>query len=407
MLTSKQQFYFVLAIPIINVIADSTQNYFTQGLASPGYLRAIIILLFILIHFKDYFRKNNINSLILISLIYFFLLGFFSSDFTYSQSVFLKYFIATMMFPVGYFYFKSRDRFGRLVKTFMGMLGIYILFLIVSNIFSLGTSDYLAESTYFGASRVNVTKAMMILILISPLSFRFESKKTLRNLDIFIIVVGVIFILLGVKRSAVLGLFIGYFVYFMLAPNKTKLTKGIFLLSLILFLASPLYYDTLIQRIQARQEVGRFDVKQADEEESRVLELRATIDAYVNGNLSYKLFGAEFFNGTAYFKTSRMLHTDYATVLSGAGIVGFILFLLIFFLILVRSFYFRRRFKLDPEKQDIMAVSVVLVLAVMITGISGTVTSVGLRSIAFMFWGASFSYLDKELKERRTLKSFL
>jgi hypothetical protein len=401
MLSLKQQFSFVLAIPIINVIADSTQNYFNQGLASPGYIRALIILIFIIIHFKDFYKNNSLNFLILISLIYFLILGFFSSDFSYTQSVFLKYFIASMMFPIGFYYFRNKDQFRSLIKILMRMLGIYVFFLLISNIFFLGSSDYLDESAYFGASRVNVTKAMMILVMLSPLSFRFETNKAMRRLNIFIIVVGIIFILLGVKRSAVLGLFLGYFIYFMLAPQKTKLTKGIFLVGMILFLTSSLYYDTLIQRIEARREAGRFDISQASEKESRIFELRATMDAYRNGSLPHKLFGSEFFNSKAYFKTTRMLHTDYATILNGAGMVGLILFLLIYFFILRQSFYFRRRFKSDPEKQDIMAVSIVLVIAVMITGISGTVTAVGLRSIAFLFWGASFSYANQELKKLR------
>lgn len=398
MLSQRQQYNFVLSIPVINVIADSTQNYFAPGLTSPGYLRALIIITFVLLFFKDYYRKNLLNNLILVTLLYYFILGFFSSDFFYTQSVFLKFLVASMMFPLGYYYFKTGERFSSLLRILMWVLGIYVLFIIISNFFSLGSSDYLGESLYFGAGRVNMTKAMVILVLISPISLRFEKNKIVRNIFILIVVMAVIFILAGVKRSAVLGLFIGYFVYYILAPQKTRVTKGIFVIGLILFLTSPFYYGTLIQRIEARQEAGRFDLSKAEEDEGRVVELKEVLAAYTNGDLAYKLFGAELFNSMEYFKTRRMLHTDYATMFSGSGILGLGAFLLIFYLVLRKSIYLWNKFKNDPVKRNIMAGSVAIVIAVMITGISGTVTAVGLRSIAFIFWGASFSYLDHEIK---------
>jgi O-antigen ligase len=394
MFNNKQQYIFVLSIPVINVIADSTQDYFQAGIASPGYIRALIILAFLIIHFKNYYRRNSLNNIILISLIYYFILGFFSSDVLYSQSVFLKYFIASMMFPLGYYYFRTEEQLRSLLNVLMWVLGIYIFFLIISNIFSLGSSDYLEGSIYFGAGRVNMTKSMMILVLMSPLSIRFARKKSIKKIYIIIVVVAIIFILLGVKRSALLGLLIGYFVYYILAPQKTRVAKGLFVIGVILLIASPLYFNTFAKRFAVRQEEGRFDVSQAEEEEGRVVELINTWNSFKSGSIAYKLFGAEFFNSMAYFKTRRMLHTDYATMLSGSGIVGLFLFLLIYYLIFRRSYIVYKSYKANSNVNDIMAVSITLIIAILITGIAGTVTGVGLRSLAFLFWGASFSLLS-------------
>lgn len=407
MLSFRQQYLFVLAIPIINVIADSTQDYFQPGLISPGYLRALIILGFLIIHFKDYYRLNGLNNLLVILLTYYFILGFFSSDILYSQSVFLKFMTASMMFPVGYYYFRTLDRFRDLLKSLMWVLIIFVLSLLISNIFSLGSSDYLEESVYFGSGRVNITKPMMILVLISPLALRLEPNPIIRRVYILTVVIAVIFVLIGVKRSAILGLFLGYFIYYLLAPQKNRVTKRLFIFGLLLLLTSPLYYNTLVQRFEARQESGRFDLSKAEDEEGRVIEIREVFDAYRNGNLAYKLFGAELFNSMTYFKTNRMLHTDYATILAGAGLIGLSIFMLIYYLIFRRSYFFYKAFKENTHLREIMAVSITLILAVMITGISGTVTGVGFRAIAFMFWGASLSYLDQEMKTLKSVKAFL
>lgn len=406
MLNKRQQYIFVLSIPIINVIADSTQDYFQAGIASPGYIRALIILAFLIIHFQDYYKRNPINNTILISLIYFFILGFFSSDFLYSQSVFLKYFIASMMFPVGYYYFRTLDRFRDLLKSMMWVLIIFVLSLLISNIFLLGSSDYLEESVYFGSGRVNITKPMMILVLISPLALRLEQNPIVRRVYILTIVIAVIFVLIGVKRSAVLGLFLGYFIYYLLAPQKNRVTKRLFIFGLLLFLTAPLYYNTLVQRFEVRQESGRFDLSKASEEEGRVIEIREVLDAYRNGTLAYKLFGTELFNSMAYFTTNRMLHTDYATILAGAGLVGLSIFMLIYYLIFRRAYFLYKAFTKNSHLREIMAVSITLILAIMITGIAGTVTGVGFRAIAFMFWGASLSYLDQEMKILKSGRAF-
>jgi MFS family permease len=396
MLTQKQQFRFVLALPIINVIADSTQGYFSQGIASPGYLRAIVILLFVFFHFKYFFQKKRINHAIILSLFYYLILGFLSSNISYSISIYLKYFIASIMFPIGYYYFNSFERFYKLMKVMVWTLGIYVAMLVISNAFGLGSSDYLEDSVYFGAGRVNSTKAMMILTLIYPLVYRFEPSMRNRRIYLLILIGGLIFIFLGIKRSALLGLFVGYAIYFLLTPYRTRLIKTLLGLSLILIISSPLYFDLVMERFEVRQEAGRFDIAQAKEEEARVIELYKVIDAFEEGNIFYKLFGAELFNSRDYFMTNRMLHTDYAIMLQGSGVVGFFLFMYIYYLIFIKILFINRKLKKHAHIKDILAVNVSILIAVLIAGIAGTVLTTGLRSIAFLFWGASFSYTNNE-----------
>lgn len=397
MLNKRQQYIFVLSIPIINVVADSTQDYFEAGLASLGYIRALIILFFLSIYFKDFYRKNTLNNLIIVSLGYFFILGFFSSNLLYSQAVFLKYLIGLMMFPVGYYYIRTKGQYQGFLRTMYHVTCIYVFFLIISNIFSLGSSDYLEESVYFGAGRVNMTKSLVLLVLMFPLLLDYDKRKKINILPLLIMVIAVIFILLGVKRSALLSLFIGFFVYYSIAPVKTRVTKGLFVFALILLLTSPLYFKSLEQRFITRQEAGRFDYSKAEEEEGRVIELQQVLDAFTEGNLGYKLFGAEFLNSMTLFQTKRMLHTDYATILAGAGVLGLLLFFSIYYLIYKKSYYLFKAFRSDLEKKNIMAVSISLLIAMLISGIGGTVTEIGIRSLAFLFWGASFSYLEHEL----------
>lgn len=390
MLNSKQQLYFVFSIPIINVIADITQDYFTKGLASPGYLRALIILIFILIHFKDFYKKNPVNNMIMLSLVYYFVISLFSTELLYTQSIFLKFLIASMMFPIGYYYINTADRFKSFLKVMVWVLGIYVISLIISNIFNLGTSDYLANTIYFGAGRVNITKGIVFVLMMFPLMLKNENLDTKRTILFSLFLIGLIFVFLGVKRSALLGLTIGYLTYAYLTPYRTKFIKSFVGIVALFYLLSPLYYDALSKRYTARQEEGRFDISQAKDEEARFNELTTVLNAYVEGNISYKFFGAELFNGKSYFKTNRILHTDYATMFSGSGLIGFSFFLVIYAMMIFKIVYLYKKIK-NPEIKNILSVSVSLIFALLIMGIAGVVHEISHRAIVFMFCGASIS----------------
>ncbi|NLD47936.1 MAG: hypothetical protein GX660_12195 [Clostridiaceae bacterium] len=390
MFNFRQQLSFVIAIPIINVIADTTQNYFVPGFASPGYVRALLILIFIFICFKGYYRNNSINNLIMISLVYYFIISLFSSDLFYTQSIFLKYFIASMMFPIGYFYINTSDRFKLFLKAMVWVLGIYVISLLISNIFKLGTSDYLGGTIFFGAGRVNITKGMVLILMMFPLLFKNEPAGNKRTILFSIFLCGMIFVFLGVKRSALLGLILGYITYAYLTPYRTKFIKSLVGIIALIYLLSPLYFDVLTKRFTARQEEGRFDISQAKEEEARLNELETVLNAFVEGNISYKLFGAELFNGKSYFKTTRILHTDYATMFSGSGLIGFSFFMAIYAMMIFKVIYFYKKIN-DPEIKNMLSVSVSLIFALLIMGIAGVVHEISHRAIVFMFCGASIS----------------
>lgn len=398
MLSYRKQLFFVFSIPIINVIADITQGYFTKGFASPGYLRALLILVFVIIYFKDFYRKNSINNIIMISLSYYFIISIFSTDLIYTQSIFLKFFIGSMMFPIGYYYINTIQKFHSLMKFMIWVLGIYVISLLISNIFKLGTSDYLADTIYFGAGRVNITKGIVFLLIMFPLMLKNEPPGSKRTILFSVFLAGLIFVFLGVKRSALLGLLLGYLVYAYLSPYRTKFIKSFLGIVVLTYLLSPFFYETLTQRFTARQEEGRFDISQAKAEEARLNELETVLNAFVEGNIAYKLFGAELFNGKSYFKTNRILHTDYATIFSGSGLIGFSFFMGIYAMMIFKILYQYKRIR-DPGIKNILSVSISLIIALLIIGIAGVVHEISHRAIVFLFCGASISVAKSHISQ--------
>jgi hypothetical protein len=41
-----------------------------------------------------------------------------------------------------------------------------------------------------------------------------------------------------------------------------------------------------------------------------------------------------------------------------------------------------------------MAISMTLIFSIMIAGIGGTVTEIGIRAVVFLFWGAALGFIE-------------
>ncbi len=382
---------FILLIPVINTIADSTQGFFDKTLYSPGYLRAAIILIFIVAYFKRYFKTNIINQTILINIIYFSILLFLSSNFTLSLIHFLKFSIASLMFAVGYHYINTPEKIIKLAHSFFYCLIICIVFIAISNIFDIGYYDYAEDTLLFGMARVNITKIMAVFLLTSPLLFIKKTNRKKRIFMVCIIAVSMILVLIGVKRTAITAMFAGLILYLYFTPYKTKFTRYIILLLLLLAITSPLYHETLSKSFESRKEEGRFDFESFQEQDGRTMEIDMTLDAFVNGKISYKLFGAQIFNSPYYFKTHRMLHTDYTTVLAGSGIIGLIIYLLVYYLMLSKTFKIRKLSRGDNLILNILAINISLIFALIILGIAGTIQEISIRAAVFLFCGAALN----------------
>lgn len=402
----KYEISIVIAFPIINAIASTTQNYF-HGFGT-GHIRMGFILPFMIIFFYKYYRNTVINHIIMINILYLLLVACFATNLSYTFTVLLKYIISTLSFSIGYYYIKNLKDYRRLLNAYIWVLFIMVISIVIANIFKIGSSDYLENSIiYYGPARVDITMQMSVVLL--ALSPYFLFVKTTLKQKIFVVIVffvSFIFILLGIKRTAIAALIFGYLIYLYISPINMKLVNRYISAIIILILASPLYIDILYKRYQARQEVGRFSME-GMYEEGRYMEIANVIEQFVHGDIWHKLFGSELFNYMEFAKVDRMLHTDYATMFSGAGLIGLIIFLLIYITIFQKIIFYKKVFKKNKLMISIVAVSMALLMAEIILGIGSTVHGIGVRSYIFLFLGASLGVLTHHynlIKKNRGIK---
>jgi len=395
-----RQFYFVLAIPVINAIASNTSEYFSSDILNTGNLRALIIGLFAAWFLFTRLPNENFSRFILFYLGYYFILVLFATDRVTSGNLYLKFFLGVIMMPIGYYYINSIARLEILLKVLLFTLGLHILNIIIANIFALGTSDYLDETFYFGAGRVNITKNILVLVFMLPVTMLFIKKY--RRAVLILYIVAFLITLVGIKRSVLISAGAGIVAYLAVKRRFSLLMRTIVITSvfiLIMVVMFPGFVDLFRSRFEARGERVEL-TEETMETEGRLSETETVFRGWSAGSFRHKLVGSEVFNDRLYFDTSRMLHTDYMIILNGSGLIGLVLWFYLFYRIIKEKNRFYRVLRNHILFREMNAVFWVMLVAQLVLSVSGTVYAIELRSLIFLFWGVFLGTMRGYLKDK-------
>jgi len=395
-----RQFYFVLAIPVINAIASNTSEYFSSDILNTGNLRALIIGLFAAWFLFTRLPNENFSRFILFYLGYYFILVLFATDRVTSGNLYLKFFLGVIMMPIGYYYINSIARLEILLKVLLFTLGLHILNIIIANIFALGTSDYLDETFYFGAGRVNITKNILVLVFMLPVTMLFIKKY--RRAVLILYIVAFLITIVGIKRSVLISAGAGIVAYLAVKRRFSLLMRTIVITSvfiLIMVVMFPGFVDLFRSRFEARGERVEL-TEETMETEGRLSETETVFRGWSAGSFRHKLVGSEVFNDRLYFDTSRMLHTDYMIILNGSGLIGLVLWFYLFYRIIKEKNRFYRVLRNHILFREMNAVFWVMLVAQLVLSVSGTVYAIELRSLIFLFWGAFLGTMRGYLKDK-------
>jgi hypothetical protein len=388
--TKSSYLNFVLIIPIINAIADITTNFFPENIISPGNIRATLIGIFMILFILHNYPGTRVPRWIIVFLLYLLFLIPLSSRPGYSFNLYLKVVLSTLMYPVGYYFCINQEIHRKINTSYLFLALIVCLNIIMANIFGFGSSDYLEGSFYFGATDVNITKQLSIVLLIGPLIFMINNSRQERIFAILIFITSLVFSILGLKRGVLLALMTGFLIYSIMGAYKGAILRNIIIVSFILFILFPLYQPILLPRYESR----KTDVELL-EDESRRVETRDVIQAFKEGSMAHKFFGSQIFNSQDFFKTERALHIDYNVIFNGAGILGFTIYVILYALIILdnrKGYWFNKK---DKYYRNLNAVFWSLISASLIISISGSIHAFTFRSMLFFYLGA-LTRLQKE-----------
>ena len=185
-------------------------------------------------------------------------------------------------------------------------------------------------------------------------------------------------------------------IYFLLSPHKTRIVRMALVVLFLLLTFLSFYVDVFLDRFYARGERVMI-TEETFETESRYNEVFWVTDAWEKGSIKHKLIGSEFFNDREFYRTRRMLHTDYMIMLSGAGLIGLLLWLAKYLLLIqVKNSYYNKLRSISFYR-ELNTVFWMLLAAQLLMSISGTIYSLNTRALLFLYWGAIIGTMRTEV----------
>jgi len=389
----------LMAVPLINAVADVTTNYFPDGYFTIGAFRTLILLILILL-LSGNIKYRRTAIFIFIFLFYLVFLISLSSNSSHSFNEFLKVAISLLMFPIGYHLLNNKNLIKKLnTYLFLGV-GVIILQIVISQIFKLGVSEYLEDSLYLGGGLVQITYTLALFVIMSPIIIPLIKNKNEKYLYLIFILLSTTVTLLILRRISIAAILVGYVVYLILSDHKFRVLKYGLLTVLLLSVTFPIYGNLFKDRLQSRVETVPPMMEAA-----RLLETFLVINEINENSLSQALFGKDLFSSNTYFKKKqnyflilgrdRQLHVDYNIILHGAGIIGLFLYILIYLNLFMEGL--KKRKSHTYLHREIKAVFWSIYTVTLIMSLSGSISSIGFRSDAFLYMGALLGILNKKM----------
>lgn len=399
----RKKVEFIFLIPLFNAISDTSFAYF-EGFSAPTFLRAGVLLLFLILS-KKYLTWLTIGKPFLWFFLYVLLMTFFSNELSYSIKGSFQILLSMALFLAGYGYINCYSRYDRLMKSLVWVIIFSVAVTAAGYIFGIGkaleyttTKNYEGEAEKIGLLGSGGLYAPAVLLAAAPvlvrLNFNFI-RKWILYLSMLLLY---IFIILNVRRTAILIPIIGTTGFLMFYKFRRKIIKYVLLAILAIFISFPLYSDYLIRRFELREAQGRFE-EDFYKTEARYLENVEMMEKIINFDEPLKIifgignniFAEHIENGII---VKRMYHSDSAKLFYGVGLFGIFLYLIIYFRLFVNVFKI-------PTKGiliELKALALGLILTQLFISINGSVTLISFRSITFLLIGAAIGFSHSILK---------
>lgn len=384
----------VALLPAINLLADMGTVALNPVI---GTIRGTLLVILLIITFRKVKYVHEIKIAFLVFIIYLIIISLFNStDIARSLEGVLKIASTIGCFFLAYYYLTDYKSLKIFIATSFTAVLILNLNYILAQFFFIGLSVYTNDSFYIG--NVLAGSSILISIVILLLIIIPEIKNIYFKFFIYInSILGIIFILIGLKRTAILALLAGFIFYFFFSREVKNLPKY----AVIITLAIILLFTYLPTEFLSRYDFRLAKTEQY-ETEGRYIEFEVVMEELISKNsIGQNLIGVEFYNSQYYFPITyfgryRVLHIDYMILLHGAGIIGLILYFILIYLFLKKGLRIRDKQLFSfPRIRKIRILYLTMIVVMLLISIGGGITAITLRSQIFLTIGLLYGYLDR------------
>lgn len=328
----------------------------------------------------------------------------FSEAFLYSFRVAVQVIMSMSMLLAGYAVFSKVEGINYLVKNLKPLIFLAIVATAVGYLFNIGQDLQYTTSSHYDSEAENVgllgsggLYSPGLVLGMLPLLIKTER----RRIGLIILIAAAallyLFILLNVRRTAIIIPILGLLGFFMYIPYKAriKIIQYVLVIAIGLILSYPIYSKVLNKRYKFRESQGRFE-KGFYKTEARYLETIDMFDAIstldeplkVMFGIGNNLFADQYENG---FVARRMIHSDIPKIYYGMGLFGVLLYILIYLSIL-------KEIIAIPSKgifRDLKAACFGLLFISVFVSLNGSITLFSFRALNFLLLGAFLGYSRK------------
>jgi len=389
---------YLIALIIFNAIIDSF-DFFIGRFTAPIRGTVYFFVFFLFLYQNDFkIRLNSAVKFILIFLMYTLILTMQSSNFAKSITWYVAIASTFAIYIISYNAFRNFKDLKRLKIIVIVIPIIFIINNIVFNSLGIGQASY--EGAEFLSGGLTHNKVYPVSLIIVLWLFIYPHFKNFFNklFSILLVSISVIMLFLILRRTGLLVLAIGFLAYGVFEKRKFNLIVTSSLIVIIIIATIPLYKDYLTSAIEARGYRVTFE-KLRDRGLTSEIRFREIFS--VNRNIfsfddyKYSFFGKEIYNSAGtynsdkyYFAPTRILHSDYSIILHGSGIIGLILYTLIFIKIYKEFSNSLKYTKHNQEVKTLKNIFIVFFILLLAISIPGRLIAISFRSILFLMLGA-------------------
>lgn len=380
--------YYLLPL---NVLFDVLLMLFDGGGLLP-YLRAGLMLLLIFYFIlKNEAFTNHYGWLIVFSIYCIINVGF-STDFLRSLNITLKVLIPMLSFIIGFTAMHTENQIKKLNVSIIAVYVILILNYITSQSLGIGKSVYTGGNDFLVGGMDDNWNVFTYSVLIAPLILYYYKHQFIKRWGTIALAAATsLMVVISLKRIAIIGLLSGHSIRFFFLPKVFNALRVITGLSAILFILLPYYEDLFRSRLAARS--SRFE-QGAIERESRFVEtFYVWNEVFSFDDPAKSLFGLEGFNSVGNYASGRFgnrnLHMDYNLIVNTIGLVGLILYFLVFLHMFILFRMYQKRSTISKESiRELRATAYMLLITPFITSFAGQMYHISYRMIVFVYLGA-------------------
>ncbi len=359
-------------------------------------LYMIIISIYILIKYRKIANYWGILFFILYAI---FLLIVFASDKETSLKNLLKFSRQFLLLPAAFVYFINNPSKNKFTKMIFILSSLSIIMVIIYSVLGIGYNAYGSSIIYYGGLTA-FGGYLFVYLLPLILFISIEDKRKIFNILAAIIL---IIPVLSLKRIYILLIIYVFLIYLYYNVKSIKNISKIMLTIILLIIISIWTYELIMGMIEVR--IDRFSdgfIMQ----EGRYLEYVVIYEDFVEGdNLKFKLFGNELFNNGGQIGknfliradfTDRYFHSDYGEIIYSTGLIGIILYFIIF--VRISKDYLKMKSFIS---MNIKYLFVTLIVMLLINGAIDGLFVFSARGLPLYFLGYCISQMYLEYYEKR------